>query len=109
MHCDTLTIYGNVELRAVFVPEASPDRYRTDAGEDIASETAGTDSIRAAGNAVYIRTSRPVVIARIYTADGVLHEQRTIFSGSTAKIRLSQGVYIVTLNNGAGRKIVIKR
>jgi uncharacterized repeat protein (TIGR02543 family)/uncharacterized repeat protein (TIGR01451 family) len=75
--------------------------------EASAPEDAKTDNIWSSGNEAYIRTSHAGSIARIYSPDGVLHAQRTIISAGTTKIRLEQGIYIVTLNNGAGRKIVI--
>ncbi|MDR1454228.1 MAG: hypothetical protein LBJ01_01130, partial [Tannerella sp.] len=55
----------------------------------------------------YIRTAHPGVIARIYTPDGILHDQRTLPTAGTTKIRLAPGIYIVALNNGESRKIVI--
>jgi uncharacterized repeat protein (TIGR02543 family) len=75
--------------------------------EASAPEDAKTDNIWSSGNEAYIRTSHAGSIARIYSPDGVLHAQCTIISAGTTKIRLEQGVYIVTLNNGTGRKIVI--
>ncbi|MDR1224711.1 MAG: T9SS type A sorting domain-containing protein [Tannerella sp.] len=64
--------------------------------------------IWSSGNDLYIHTSKPGSIIRIYTPDGVLREQRTLLSAGMTKIRLNPGVYIVTLNNSAGQKIIIK-
>jgi uncharacterized repeat protein (TIGR02543 family) len=173
---DTLTVYGNVELRAVFVAEEYPVRYYLHGGENPAAnppaytvesaavtleapnkpgdtftgwtgsngdepqpsitiprgstgernyyanylhtgreeeaireeERTETDRIWASGSEAFIRTSRPGSIARIYTPDGILREQRTLLSAGTAKIRLAPGVHIITLNNGPGQKIIIK-
>ncbi|MDR1097561.1 MAG: InlB B-repeat-containing protein, partial [Tannerella sp.] len=171
---DTLVIYGNVELRAGFVPEEYPVRYHLNGGENASGNPAAytvesgaiileaprktddvftgwtgsngddpqtevviphgstgeleyyanylysgredairkrveeTDKIWASGAEAFIRTSRPGSIARIYTPDGVLRELRTLLSAGTAKIGLAPGVYIVTLNNSAGQKIIIK-
>jgi uncharacterized repeat protein (TIGR02543 family) len=173
MHCDTLTVYGDVELRANFAPEEYLIRYYLNGGEnaesnppsftvesaaitleaprksgdtftgwtgsngdepqpsvtipagstgereyyanylysgreDVAQEKPATDKIWSAGNQAHIRTSRPGSIVRIYTEDGIMREQRAILSAGTTGIRLERGVYIVTLNNSAGEKIVIK-
>jgi uncharacterized repeat protein (TIGR02543 family) len=174
VHYDTLTVYGNVELRAIFVPEEYPVRYHLHGGENPAAnppaytvESAAVtleapskandvftgwtgsngdepqpsvtiprgstgerdyyanylhtgreevirqrmteiDRIWASGSEAFIRTSRAGSIARIYTPDGILREQRTLLSAGTAKIRLDPGVYIITLNNGPGQKIIIE-
>jgi uncharacterized repeat protein (TIGR02543 family) len=171
---DTLVIYGNVELRAVFVLEEYPVRYHLNGGENASGNPAAytvesgaiileaprktgdvftgwtgsngddpqtevvilrgstgeleyyanylysgredairewveeTDKIWASGSEAFIRTSRPGSIARIYTPDGVLRELRTLLSAGTTKVGLVPGVYIVTLNNSAGQKIIIK-
>jgi uncharacterized repeat protein (TIGR02543 family)/uncharacterized repeat protein (TIGR01451 family) len=174
MHYDTLTIYGTVELRAVFAPEQYPLRYHLHGGEnaegnppaytvesdvitlgaphkanDVFTGWTGAngndpqpsvtiphgstgerdyyanylysgreaiepqpsipeDKIWSSGDELYIRTAKAGSIARIYTPDGVLREQRTLLSAGMTKIRLDPGVYIVTLNNSAGQKIIIK-
>jgi uncharacterized repeat protein (TIGR02543 family)/uncharacterized repeat protein (TIGR01451 family) len=174
MHYDTLTVYGNVELRAIFVAEEYPVRYHLHGGENpavnppaytvesaavtleaprkandvftgwtgsngdepqpsvtiprgstgerdyyanylhtgreevIRQRMTETDRIWASGSEAFIRTSRAGSIARIYTPDGILREQRTLLSAGTAKIRLDPGVYIITLNNGPGQKIIIE-
>ncbi|MDR0575498.1 MAG: hypothetical protein LBG96_16020 [Tannerella sp.] len=69
-----------------------------------ASEAA--DDVRAAAGELYVRTSRAGSIVRVYTPDGVLHRQHTILAPGLTKFPLAEGVYIVTLNNGAGRKVV---
>jgi uncharacterized repeat protein (TIGR02543 family) len=174
MFYDTLTIYGDVELRASFIPEEYPVRYYLHGGENApanpssytvkdgaitleAPRKAGdvftgwtgsngddpqlsvvipagstgdrdyfanyrysgrddtavepvesSDKIWAAGSEVHIRTSHPGSIARIYTTDGVMHKQHTILSAGTTKIKLEPGIYIVTLNNGTGQKVLIR-
>jgi uncharacterized repeat protein (TIGR02543 family) len=173
MRYDTLIIYGNVELRADFVPEEYAVRYYLHGGEnasgnpssytiesasvtleapcktgdfftgwtgsngdepqlsvviprgstgerdyyanyrysgreDVDNPAFPEDSIRSAGDEVYIRTSRPGSVVRIYAADGVLHEQRTLLSAGITRIRLEPGIYIVTINSGAGQKILIR-
>ncbi|MDR1382131.1 MAG: hypothetical protein LBJ47_11725, partial [Tannerella sp.] len=105
---------GDVPEETVTIPAGTTgDRdyyanYLYSGREDIAREDPEADDrIWSSGREAYIRTSRPGSIARIYTPDGILRTQRTIISAGTTKIRLEQGIYIVTLNNGAGRKIVI--
>ncbi|MDR1116467.1 MAG: T9SS type A sorting domain-containing protein, partial [Tannerella sp.] len=82
--------------------------YRYSGRDVVAVETVETDRIWSAGDEAFIRTSRTGSIVRIYTTDGVMHEQHTILSAGTTKIRLEPGVYIVTLNNGTGQKILIR-
>jgi uncharacterized repeat protein (TIGR02543 family)/uncharacterized repeat protein (TIGR01451 family) len=174
MHYDTLTVYGNVELCAVFVAEEYPVRYYLHGGEnpavnppaytvesdvitlgapskanDIFTGWTGSngddpqpsvtiptgstgprdyyanylhtgreaiepqssppeDKIWSSGNELYIRTSRPGSIARVHTPDGLLHEQCTLLSTGTTKTSLPPGLYIITLNNSPGQKIIIK-
>jgi hypothetical protein len=76
--------------------------------EDAVQERTETDRIWASGVEAYICTTRLGSIAQIYTPDGILREQRTLLSVGTTKIKLAPGVYIVTLNNGPGQKIIIK-
>ena len=56
---------------------------------------------------LYIHTSKPGSIIKIYTPDGVLRKLHTAVSAGETKIKLQQGIYIVTLNNGTGKKVAI--
>jgi uncharacterized repeat protein (TIGR02543 family) len=73
----------------------------------VSQEVEAGDNIWAAGNEAYIRTSRAGSIVRVYTPDGVLHRRHTILAPGLTKIRLAEGLYIITLNNGDGRKVVV--
>jgi uncharacterized repeat protein (TIGR02543 family) len=174
MRYDTLTVYGDVELRAVFVPEEYPVRYHLNGGENPESNPpvytvesaaitldaprkandvftgwtgsngdtpqtevtirhgstgerdyyanylysdresinnrapASDDRIWASGDGLYIRTAKAGSIARIYSPDGLLHRLQTIVAAGETRIKLPGGIYIVTLNNGIGRKIIIE-
>jgi uncharacterized repeat protein (TIGR02543 family)/uncharacterized repeat protein (TIGR01451 family) len=68
-----------------------------------------TDKIWSAGNEVYIRTSQTGSVVRIYTPDGILRKQHTILSSGITKFKLDPGVYILTLNNSVGQKVVINQ
>jgi hypothetical protein len=65
------------------------------------------DKIWASENILYIRTDKPGSIVRIYTPDGELYEQHTVITEGVTEIRLERGIYVVTLNNGIGKKVVI--
>jgi len=56
---------------------------------------------------LYIYTSKPGSVVKIYTPDGILRNIQTILTAGETKIKLPQGIYIVTLNNSAGKKISI--
>ncbi|MDR1098081.1 MAG: InlB B-repeat-containing protein, partial [Tannerella sp.] len=176
MHYDTLTVYGSVELRAVFAPEEYPLRYHLHGGENAegnppaytvesdvitlgaphkandvftgwtgangddpqpsvviphgstgerdyyanylysgreavevpASTSASEDKIWAFEGELYVRTSKPGAIIRIYSPDGILYRLQTVVTAGETRIKLPPGIYIVTLNNGAGRKVMIE-
>ena len=50
--------------------------------------------------------SMPTTV-RIFTPNGILHKIQTIVVASETKIKLEHGVYIVTLNNSLGTKVII--
>jgi hypothetical protein len=110
MHYDALTIYGNVELRAVF----EPDDLRDDNEgikreiEEITKPQQSGDKIWSSENMLYVRTNKPGSIVRIYRPDGALYEQHTVITEGTTSIQLPQGIYVVTLNNGTGQKVRIE-
>jgi hypothetical protein len=68
MHLDSLTIYGNVDLRATFAPApAAPP-------EDAAPATASKgDNVWAHASTLYVHT-KPGVTVRVYTPDGILRD-----------------------------------
>ena len=57
---------------------------------------------------LYIRTSKPGSVVRIYTIDGSLRELYTIVSPGVITKKLSRGIYVVTINNGIGDKVLIE-
>ena len=77
--------------------------------EDVELEEAeGDDKAWSVDDELYVRTNKSNSIVRIYTLSGVLHGQHTIIvSGITTK-KLPRGIYIVTINNGVGVKILIE-
>ncbi|MDR0698749.1 MAG: T9SS type A sorting domain-containing protein, partial [Tannerella sp.] len=103
---DSLTIYGNVDLRAAFVPagsEMDPGKNTIVADDD--SETG--DKVWAYEETLYVRTQKGVTV-RVYTPDGVLHHVFvTATAGLTTRSHFVPGIYIVTLDGGAGRKVTI--
>jgi hypothetical protein len=64
------------------------------------------DAVWAAAGELYVRTSRAGSIVRIYTPDGVMRRRHAILAPGLTKFPLVEGVYIVTLNNGEGWKVV---
>ena len=74
---------------------------------DAFSSSENEDKIWAYEGDLYVKTSRPGSVVRIYTAAGVLQTVRTLLTTGETKIRLPFGVYVVTINNGVGRKAVI--
>ena len=104
---DTLTVYGNVELHANFVPvEAS---LNDEQEEGITTKSLETeDKVWAAEDELFISTTKPGSIVRIYTLDGNLFSVRSIVSPGLSKIKLPRGIYIVTISNKIGRKVRIE-
>jgi uncharacterized repeat protein (TIGR02543 family) len=105
---------GDVPQETVTIPAGSTgDRayyanFLYSGREAYAEEKTKPDKIWATGNEAYIRTSRSGSIVRVYTPDGVLRRQHTILSAGVTKFRLEDGIYIITLNNGAGQKVFIE-
>jgi uncharacterized repeat protein (TIGR02543 family) len=173
MHCDTLTVYGSVELRAVFVPEEYPVRYHLNGGENpegnppaytvesgaitleaprkandvftgwtgangddpqaevvilhgstgerdyyanylysgrekIEDPASPEDRIWASGDELHVMTAKAGVIIRVYSPDGQLHRLQTAVAAGETRIKLPRGIYIVTLNNSVGQKVIIE-
>jgi hypothetical protein len=104
MQYDALTIHGNVELHAVFTPS---ETYIPKDNRELEESIELPDNIWSSKNTLYIRTQKSGGIARIYTPAGTLYDQRTVITEGITSIKLPQGVYVVTLNNGTGRKVVI--
>ena len=65
------------------------------------------DRVWTVGNELHVRTTKPGSILRIYTMNGVLIRQQTILQPGETKYRLPDGIYVVTLNNGIGEKIMV--
>jgi hypothetical protein len=108
MHCDSLTIYGNVELHAVFELDDATDQPNIDNSVDKPEELP-EEKIWSAENTLYIKTNKPGSIVKIYRTDVALQEQHTITTEGTTPIKLPQGIYVVTFNDGTGQKVFINR
>ena len=170
---DTLTVYGNVELHASFVPEeyaiayflnggtnaeTNPDKYTIESGtieleapekendtfigwtgsngdepqqsvviangttseltfyanflhsgrEDVKPEVSdNADKVWAVDDDLYVRTNKAGSIVRVYSLDGVLCEQHTIVVPGITTRKLLRGIYVVTINNNIGQKVVL--
>ena len=173
MHYDTLTVYGNMELRANFVLEdyaiayylngsdnaaTNPSAYNVESGaitlsapakpgdtftgwtgsngdepqptvvipesstgeltffanflhsgrEDVEPYiTEEKDKAWSVEDELYVRTNRANSIVKIYSLDGVLREQQTIVSPGVTTKKLPRGIYVVTVNNNIGQKVVL--
>ena len=106
MYYDTLTIYGNVTLQANF----ELDEYKVSQREEISVRPAihTDDNLWAVKDELYVRTTIPGSILRIFTLDGVQIRLHTILTAGETKYKLEPGIYVVTLNNGLGMKVIIK-
>ena len=72
------------------------------------SDVKPVNRIWAAENELYIQTVNPGNIVRVYSLAGVLQRQQTIPQPGEAKIKLPDGLYVVTLNNDIGQIVRIK-
>jgi uncharacterized repeat protein (TIGR01451 family) len=114
IHYEDIVIYGSVELRAVFEPDEKDNLKINRTIEEINRAIKETDKpsiedrIWSSENTLYVRTNKSGSIVRIYRPDGTLYEQQTVITEGMTEIRLSQGIYVVTLNNGIGQKVVIR-
>ena len=107
MHYDTLTVYGNVELHANFVPlEAS---LNDEQEEDVTVKSLETeDKVWAVKDELYMQVSKEGSVVKIHTLDGILFNIHTIVSPGISKMKLPRGVYVVTINNEMGKKVRIE-
>jgi hypothetical protein len=101
---EDVVVYGNVELRARFVPHRTNPIERGIIEERV---TDNSDKVWSNEKDLYIRTKKNT-IARIYTTDGILHRLFAIIDDGTTTVRLERGVYIVTLNGGVGYKVIVE-
>ncbi|MDR2915825.1 MAG: FG-GAP-like repeat-containing protein [Tannerella sp.] len=76
--------------------------------EEESIETLDDDKIWAAKGELYIRTSSIGGIVRIYSLEGVLQKQYTITHDGETKLKLPEGIYIVTFKDNPGKKVVIE-
>ena len=77
--------------------------------EDVELEAAvDDDKVWAVKNDLYVRTSKAGSLVRIYSLDGLLREQLTVVSPGTTTKKLPRGIYVITINNGIGKKIRIE-
>jgi conserved repeat domain/Listeria/Bacterioides repeat len=65
------------------------------------------DKAWAVDDNLYVRTNKPNSIVRIYSLDGILHQQHIIIVPGIITKKLSRGIYVVTINNNTGRKVVL--
>ena len=66
----------------------------------------GTSIVWTADGNLYVQTSESKEL-HVYTVTGQLLKQQTVAAGTTV-VPLAQGVYVITLDNGAKQKIVVK-
>ena len=65
------------------------------------------DKAWAVDDNLYIRTSKAGSIVRIYSLDGVLRELYTILSSGVTTRKFSRGIFLITINNNVGQKVVL--
>jgi hypothetical protein len=82
-------------------------RYSGRESINLQPENQEDNKIWAANDELFVRTSNPGNILRIYSVEGVLLKQQTIIHAGETKIKLSDGLYVVTLNHGVGQIVSI--
>ena len=65
------------------------------------------DKVWSVGDDLYVSTNKAGSIVRIYSLDGVLREQRMIVAPGITTMKLSRGLYVVTINNSIGYKVAL--
>ena len=75
--------------------------------EDTSFDEPEDDKIWASESELCIRTNKVGSIVRVYSTEGVLQHQQTILQVGETRIKLTRGIYAVTLNNGIGQMIKI--
>jgi hypothetical protein len=77
--------------------------------EDIAIDASenNEDKVWAVDDNLYIRTSKAGSIIRIYSLDGVLRELYTILSPGFTTRKFPRGIFLITINNNVGQKVVL--
>ena len=91
---------GELEFYANYLYSGKQENNNTQQNDE-------TDRIWAAEDVLFIITSRDENLVRIYSPDGLLLKQQSIPHRGETKIKLPQGLYIVTLNNKQGKKVMI--
>ena len=56
---------------------------------------------------LYIRTTKSGIV-KIYAPDETLRRLHTILTAGESKLKLPSGIYIVTLNNSPGQKVLVE-
>jgi uncharacterized repeat protein (TIGR02543 family)/uncharacterized repeat protein (TIGR01451 family) len=77
--------------------------------EDPSPELLETDAVWSADDILFVRLKNSNSVIRVYNTDSKLLRQQTILSAGISTITLPTGIYIVTVNNGAGFKVVINK
>ena len=105
---------GDVPQLSVTIPKGSTGEriyyanyLRSGRSVDTLQVVAENDKVWTVGNDLHVRTTKPGSILRIYSIDGVLIRQQTLLQPGETKYRLPNGVYIITLNNGVGKKVMV--
>ena len=66
------------------------------------------DMMWTAKDELVVRTFMPGSILRVYSLGGVLLNQQIILQPGEYRFKLPEGIYVVTLNNGLGQKVIIQ-
>jgi uncharacterized repeat protein (TIGR02543 family)/uncharacterized repeat protein (TIGR01451 family) len=71
-------------------------------------DTPNEEKIWVFENDLYIHTFKTGSVVRIYSTNGVLCKVQSIITAGETIIKLPSGIYVVTLNNNTGKKVIIK-
>ncbi|MDR1746413.1 MAG: DUF11 domain-containing protein, partial [Tannerella sp.] len=106
---DTLLIYGNVELTAVFLSESLTSSETITIGAERERLPQSKSRIWSVNSEIFVHPASVPSVLRIYSTDGVLIRQQTILSKDVTAIKMPAGVYIANINSSIGTKVIISR
>jgi hypothetical protein len=101
---EDVVIYGNVELRADFVPLPGKQTEEGIIQEKIIDTS---DKVWSHDRDIFVRTRRSA-LTHIYSTDGVLLRQVMILDEGITSIQMERGIYIVTIDDGPGWKVMVE-
>ena len=75
---------------------------------EVKKDDLGEDRIWAVKDELFVRASKTGSVVRIYSTEGVLQKVHSIITTGESKIKLTKGIYVVSLNNEPGKTVYIE-